>query len=152
MIVDLPYRSRLFGSHSPKQKQSASNTIPRIPTKSQERVGLLSPEKAPTSDLVDIQLKGDVVWVTLDENFPMDKVIRSLRNRLAFCEEEIWRKCVRLDLGNRMPDRIAVRNISRILLEERKLTLVGLRWRVFVPPQLAMLSQHAVAFQMLLCA
>jgi septum site-determining protein MinC len=75
--------------------------------------------------LVKLYVKDEVVTITMDEKVPMDLILRDLDIALHYAPEEISRKCVRLHIGSRYPEKISIRNLSRILKDRRNLTLVG---------------------------
>jgi len=118
MIVDLPFRSRRF---RPNPSIPGRQNIPPQTTESEGRGSLQ------VSEAVDIQIVDSTVWIRLEPTMAFDKALQCLRRALRYSPEEIFHKVARLDLGDRMPDKIHCRNASRILMEERKLTLVGIR-------------------------
>jgi septum site-determining protein MinC len=75
--------------------------------------------------LVKLSVKDEVVTITIDEKVPMDLIVRDLEVALEFASDEFSRKCVRLHIGSRYPEKVAIRNLSRILKSRRSLTLVG---------------------------
>jgi septum site-determining protein MinC len=136
MLIDLPYRSRLFGSRTSFRAPVNQSLIPHDISGTFERVRSSSPEKedglscfeiTEETLFVKIFIKNEVVVVQADEKSSTEIILSDLSKALAKCSDEMNRKCVRLELGSRTPERMMIRNIARMLQEKRNLTLVSIR-------------------------
>jgi len=136
MLIDLPYRSRLFGPRSSFRALINHSKSSHCIEKELERVGNYSsvsselhtvPSFSKKTLRVKILLQDEVVVIQVDEKISNDDVLVDLAAALEQSSEEIFRKCVRLELASRTPERMLVRNIARMLMEKRKLTLVSIR-------------------------
>ena len=134
MLIDLPYRSNLLSPNNSHNGLGFSPNTPSLNRSYAEQVGLSyrknqhnkQPKLTDLNSLsVNIICKDEVVSIVLDEKASMDRILRDLKIALHHSPEEVKRKCVRLHIGSRYPEKIAIRNISRLVKNQRQLTLVG---------------------------
>jgi septum site-determining protein MinC len=120
--------SRLFG---PFSFLRATPDV-QVPKQSVEE-RMESPQPSSSTDeaspmlLAEVWLEDESVWVRLDDSAPLEAVLEDLRQAIRVSRSVIRRMFVKVDIGNRVPERNVVRQVKHILSEERGLTLLGMR-------------------------